>query len=398
MLSIHKLKTTGSHWASRIFSIMLIGISINHLAWGAAFTGPGPQDQTRFSNIGSIANTRHNMTQSTAVDPNGSIGGIMNGVRNDYGQVCVYCHTPHAANSTAAAPLWNRTIKAHTYATYDQLGTQLTQVIGQPGPASLTCLSCHDGLTAVDSIINMPGSGMADNAQATSQNTTFLDSWSGNAGGFAAAPSHAGLNSDDSTTNGFVEGNGTGVTNVTQGSANSVITNTGPPTPPAGGSVTLTGCNPGIFGPPLNLLPVGYCLYTVTTPATLDPAAGCLVCHADGGLAGFGGVIADFRILNIGTDLTNDHPIGITFPATTGAGTDWNTPGGTKGTSLFFDNDSNGQMGKGEIRTYNGNVECASCHDPHGVPSAGPGTEHNPTFLRVDNSDASAVCLTCHNK
>jgi cytochrome c553 len=66
-------------------------------------------------------------------------------------------------------------------------------------------------------------------------------------------------------------------------------------------------------------------------------------------------------------------------------------------------------------------VECASCHDSHGVPSAGAGSRFNPSFLRVNNgigegmnydgntpttagisgivSDgASALCQTCHAK
>ncbi|MDX8385476.1 MAG: hypothetical protein R8M11_03050, partial [Gallionella sp.] len=309
MLRINKSKAGRAHRAGRILAMMLLGISVNQLASaGPVATGTTPQGETRFTNIGSIANTRHNMSQSTMTD---NMNQWMDGVRNDYGQVCVYCHTPHAANSTAAAPLWNRTIKAQTYATYDQLGTStLTQTIGTPGPASLTCLSCHDGQTAIDSIINMPGSGMADNAQATTQSPAFLDTWANVAGitsAGSASMSHLGLNSDDSVASNFKEGNGTGVTTnvLTQGSTNSVLTNTGPPATPPGGSVVEVGCNPGIFGPPLNILAPGYCLYTVTTPAfnTTDPAAGCLTCHAEGGVPTLGGVIVDFRMFNLGTDL-----------------------------------------------------------------------------------------------
>ena len=51
---------------------------------------------TKFTNQGSIGNTRHNMTQRPAslVVPSGA---IMDPYRNDYQEVCVYCHTPHAA-------------------------------------------------------------------------------------------------------------------------------------------------------------------------------------------------------------------------------------------------------------------------------------------------------------
>ena len=32
-------------------------------------------------------------------------------------QVCVFCHTPHAATIAPDAPLWNRTLSAQTYTT-----------------------------------------------------------------------------------------------------------------------------------------------------------------------------------------------------------------------------------------------------------------------------------------
>ncbi len=160
---------------------------------------------TSFTNIGSIANTRHNLSHST-IGP--GIVSFHNPYRNNYGEVCVYCHTPHGANQTIAAPLWNRTIKATNYQTYDELGTtSLTQAVtSTPGYASLTCLSCHDGQTAIDSVINMPGSGMGLISQQTTQNTAFLNSWDNPpAGPGANTTSHRGINSTNN-----VLGNGTG--------------------------------------------------------------------------------------------------------------------------------------------------------------------------------------------
>lgn len=275
---------------------------------------------TKFTNQGSIGNTRHNMTQRQA-SGGGPAGVIMDPYRNDYEEVCVYCHTPHGANSSVTLPLWNRTIKATTYQIYNELGTSsLTQAVVQPGAASLSCLSCHDGQTAVDSIINMPGSGRYQASQATSQDNTFLNTWNNARGPDATI--HIGLN------------------------------------------------------PVANL--------------------GCLACHASG--AGFVGAGAtDFTVFAIGTDLKNDHPVGVTYPTSNGPGTDFNTPGGTKGTAKFFDVDANTNMGKGEVRVYDGKVECASCHDPHGVPSGGTNSTFQPTFLRVSNA-GSALCLTCHSK
>ena len=300
---------------------------------------------TEFSNRDSVVNTRHDLTQNAIMikynAPSNSLPyNPMAAVRNQYNlESCVYCHTPHGANSAVAAPLWNRTIKATTYTTYNT--PSLTQPVSQPGINSLTCLSCHDGQTAIDSIINMPIPGYYLASQATTQNTAFLDSWRGLGYGTGTL-NHMGLNSN----------------NNIQG---------------------------GTF-----------------------PDAGCFSCHSDPALADDGngyvdangdwiGGYSNFSVALIGTDLTNDHPVGVTFPAVNGPGTDWNTPGGVKGSSLYFDMNGNGKMDKAEVRTYDGRVECASCHDPHGVPSAGPGSMFKPTFLRVDNA-GSALCLTCHAK
>jgi len=316
-----------SNSTSKVIIAMILGVTAM-----PAVHALGQND--RFTNIGSIANTRHNMTQDTTIP---SVSIDMDRYRNNYGEVCVYCHTPHGANQTITAPLWNRTIRVTNYQTYDELGTTtLTQaVMSTPGPASLTCLSCHDGQTAIDSIINMPGSGSAGatgaqiQAQQTSQNTAFLNLWNPPPG-VTDATTHMGFNSSNG-----IQGNGTG-------------------------------------------------------------DRGCMVCHTETGV--LGGGLLDFSMAFIGTDLRNDHPVGITFPTTNGPGTDWNTPAGVKGSSNYFDNNSNGRMEKAEIRTYDGKVECASCHDPHGVPSAGSGSVFNKTFLRVQNTNGSAVCFTCHVK
>jgi mono/diheme cytochrome c family protein len=274
---------------------------------------------TKFTNQGSIGNTRHNMTQRQA-SGGGPTGASMDQYRNDYQEVCVYCHTPHGANTSVVLPLWNRTMRATTYTTYNQLNTSsLTQSVTQPGAASLSCLSCHDGQTAVDSIINMPGSGRYQASQATTQSDTFLNSWNNSRGPDATI--HIGLNA--------------------------------------------------------------------------NPAVGCLACHAAGaGVVGAGAT--DFTIFAIGTDLRNDHPVGITYPVTSGTSTEFRTPNGQRGSTFFFD-DGDSNMEKEEVRVYDGKVECASCHDPHGVPSGGAGSTFKPTFLRVSNT-GSALCLTCHTK
>ena len=276
---------------------------------------------SKFSNIGSVGNTRHNLTQRQA-SGGGPAGATMDSYRNDYLEVCVYCHTPHGANRTVAAPLWNRTMKTTTYQTYDLLNTtSLTQTVTQPGINSLTCLSCHDGQTAVDSIINMPGSGRYLATQETTENTAFLNSWNNSRG------------------------------------------------PDASEHARLSGTE-------------------------------CLACHSPG-VGIFRAGATDFTAFAIGTDLRNDHPVGIRYPSTAGAGSDFKDPPRKEALLAYFDNNGNSRADPNEIRLYNSGdgyeVECASCHDPHGVPSAGAGSVFNPTFLRVTNA-GSAVCLTCHSK
>lgn len=306
--------------ARRMVALTLLGL-------GGANAAEIP---SKASNFGGITNTRHNMTQSYLT----AVPGWMSLSRNNYGEVCVYCHTPHGANTNVVAPLWNRTLKETTYNTYDKLGTSTaSQTYSQPGAGSLPCLSCHDGQVAIDSIINMPGSGRYDAGQATAQNSGFLDSWPG-----------------------------------------------GPGESIYGGHGTLSNTE-------ANLLNYGQ----------------CMACHSVVGDQWDPSTTPVFDVFYISTDLRNDHPVGVTFPTTNGTGTDWNTPGGNKVvnglTTKFFDENGNSFMDKGDIRLYNTGegpeVECASCHDPHGV--AGSGGFFNKTFLRKDNT-GSAVCLTCHVK
>lgn len=132
-------------------------------------------------------------------------------------------------------------------------------------------------------------------------------------------------------------------------------------------------------------------IYTSTTlDATVNQPSSnsrlCLSCH-DGTVAldSFGGRTGTNFIGGsalIGTDLRNDHP--VTFDYTTALAT---LDGGlfdpsTKITALggTIDDDL----------LFNGSLECASCHDAHN----GYG---NPNLLLIDN-DASAFCLTCHDK
>ncbi len=150
-----------------------------------------------------------------------------------------------------------------------------------------------------------------------------------------------------------------------------------------------------------------------------DPAGSALAGTWTGPAAGASPVgslnYATASIVNIGTDLSNDHPVGIQYG---GGGASSTDPDGSFGGALadpdfiapykatintnavWWVDTTSGTTGireKTDMQLYTRAdlgatepfVECASCHNPH--------TSDNPTFLRIANT-GSAVCLACHTK
>jgi predicted CXXCH cytochrome family protein len=140
--------------------------------------------------------------------------------------------------------------------------------------------------------------------------------------------------------------------------------------------------------------------YTLYSSYMLDATLGqpdessklCLSCH-DGTVAleNFGakptaGWPAGSNFItgdaNLGTDLSNDHPISFTYDATL-ATTD----------GRLFDPTTHTTSIGGTISTdmlIGGKMQCASCHDVHNRSGVAK-------LLKMSNT-ASALCLTCHNK
>jgi hypothetical protein len=287
--------------------------------WGAASAGICAALFLLFSGTASagIVDTKHNLGSGTGPAGRNQV--------TDTAEVCVFCHTPHGADTGAPAPLWNKRLGAAgtpagggTYTTYASLQTpSLDGSVAAVGSISLACLSCHDGTQAMDNIINAPGSG--------------------------------GLLADG----GGVDGR----------------------------AFTWTGS-------------------TVNAAGRLASGAALL-----------------------GTDLSNDHPIGIQY---CGGGL---TATGTAVSGTCRDGDfvapltqtinanqvfwiETGGTGKqrtdmplyvrpGELVATGPLVECGSCHDPHvSTGQAGPtgtGRVAGETFLRISNA-SSAVCTACHVK
>ena len=177
--------------------------------------------------------------------------------------------------------------------------------------------------------------------------------------------------------------------------------------------------------------PTTYTKYSALGTSTLDGdeadvgsvSLACLSCH-DGsqamdtvlnapGSGGYNSAGAAFQTLaamtgtpipNLGTDLQNDHPIGIVYGAFEGPDTASYVAQSTatvNGNSQYWVN-SKGSGGasreKVDMILYTRadgkpRVECASCHDPHN----GPDGATNNIFLRINNA-SSNVCLSCHVK
>lgn len=76
-------------------------------------------------------------------------------------EICVFCHTPHHSNTTNnLRPMWNRAAISNTsFTAYGTTASQTTISNTDIGSVSLACLSCHDGVTTFDNVVNAPGRG-----------------------------------------------------------------------------------------------------------------------------------------------------------------------------------------------------------------------------------------------
>ncbi len=158
--------------------------------------------------------------------------------------------------------------------------------------------------------------------------------------------------------------------------------------------------NTGVPGAPLwnrNSVATVFSYYTSNTvsaqPSALNAnSMTCMSCH-DGvsdmgdtytGSHGFGGtataLTAAYAV--VGADLTNDHPVSITYVAAAN--------------SL----EAVATVRTAGLRLYGAgpSIECGSCHDPHGTGVSGGGSDGvsgGGAFLRIASVN---LCTTCHLK
>ncbi|MDA8084240.1 MAG: cytochrome c3 family protein [Nitrospiraceae bacterium] len=99
-----------------------------------------------------------------------SLSGASN-FQYDTQEPCIFCHTPHGANMTQSYStnpatvgaagtlngtlLWNRAVPVRAWQVYTSPTMDSNNTLG-PGPLSLLCLSCHDGVGAMNVLIKNP--------------------------------------------------------------------------------------------------------------------------------------------------------------------------------------------------------------------------------------------------
>lgn len=295
----------------RFLTLALAVASVGFIAVGTASAVDTYADGAAANGIG---NSRHNL---------GGLGEHITTAATS--EICIFCHTPHHTNTTNnLKPLWNRGTSAP--ASFTAYGTTIggTSIANTDiGSTSLACLSCHDGVTTFDNLVNAPGKSGVVNG-GSDRGFTFWD---------AAIP----------------------------------------------------------------------------------------------------GAVSDFMTssrLNIGLNLSNDHPVSVAYDATKAGLRPTNTviadidlTADLADSTAGFDNGnllSNLWAIKGYVNSAatiadllrDSKVECSSCHDPHfnnkswnevdstyAAEVSLQEPENNGLFLRrVGGNSGSGVCRTCHNK
>jgi predicted CXXCH cytochrome family protein len=110
-----------------------------------------------------MRNTMKALAAVAAMIPALALGDVVNSLHNlsagsGQTQVCVFCHTPHGANTSTTA-LWNRNLPANGNFVWTPVNTVNGTVLPKTlSDGSMKCLSCHDGSQALGNVIRDPAS------------------------------------------------------------------------------------------------------------------------------------------------------------------------------------------------------------------------------------------------
>lgn len=160
-----------AHLSMASLSIVWIAVAVT-LLFGLALTG---QVKAATSDI---RNTKHNLSKNAP---------STNTVKADTeDQVCVFCHTPHAATA-GVNPLWNRSVSTTGYTRYTSSSLDANSIAdgynSQPAGSSVLCLSCHDGQVALGNV-NVLNGRASSQISVNGSTTTKMPAGSGTNTGF----------------------------------------------------------------------------------------------------------------------------------------------------------------------------------------------------------------------
>lgn len=100
--------------------------------------------------VSNIRETKHNLSMHS--------NQSSSDVSDD--ELCIYCHTPNGQKSSfGSQPLWNMTEKVKTFTIYSSINGESLSDSPSSSNSSLACLSCHDGINAINILANAPGAG-----------------------------------------------------------------------------------------------------------------------------------------------------------------------------------------------------------------------------------------------
>jgi len=97
-----------------------------------------------------VRGTRHDLSPTGSTQFQFARPGVVE-------EICVFCHTPHLGNK-GIMPLWNRSLSPTTFTMYSSVTFNMGPVAAI-GATSALCMSCHDGIMAMNMVVNSPGRG-----------------------------------------------------------------------------------------------------------------------------------------------------------------------------------------------------------------------------------------------
>lgn len=229
-----------------------------------------------------ISNTKHNMGSNghwnyTGVNEHAESAGTVGG---GTGEICVFCHTPHGANTSGPGPLWNRQFNnvVSSYTMYDSWTIDGTNPDDSVLTGSMLCLSCHDGTQAMDTLVNGPtGSNWTgDNAVGSDQGWDWRESKWMSSGVIGNAPEIPYIGTDLSDDHPVMIQYGGGGLSTTTPAGTLGDADFNMPGNAAAGGTTIwyfdTDASGALSGHDIKM-------YTYTVGGTTQPYVECYTCH-----------------------------------------------------------------------------------------------------------------------